>query len=450
MYKWYGMFVLMLATAQSLAFPAFEFSDRSDTWIRMVPSLDQVSQSCAMVLNDQDLPMICYGPSAAGNQGLYFAWFDGTEWNETLVEPLQYTSTNCRMVRDDDGVISVLYSGTMYNSLRFARFDGTEWQTEEIWGDKPNSYDFTLDSQGNPHVAYVTDPDNSLIYAVREGTGWTAESIGHCGTPPIAIAVDSQDRPHLIWSASGNQTRHGWPESGVWNQESVSSGIYCYGMDLYADESDALHLAMTGVASGNLLVYSCRQGSGWSSETVDSMKGGACSIITGQDGRVHIAYAETINSDMRYAVKSGGAWSTQVVSWQGMNGYGISLVLNSLGDPCMLNGRYTTQCELVWWGDDVGVSQDEFLPVPEAARLLIEPNPASAGATVRVHTDRAGSYSLDLFDLTGRLVITLFSGTLSVGESVLSPDLGGLPDGTYHLVLGGEGLRKTARMVLLP
>ncbi|GEM_PF-4830368 len=446
----YKILVLMLVAARSLALPAIDKNDRSDTWVRMIPDLDQVPQSCSMVLNEQDLPLICYGPGSAGSQGLYFAWFDGAEWNETLVEPLQYTSTTCHMLRAENGAISVLYTGTMLNSVRFARFDGTTWQTEEIWNGHPDSYDIALDSQGNPHVGFVRDDDNSLMYAVREGAGWTSESIGHCGTPPIAIAVDSQDRPHLIWSDSGNQTRHGWFESGVWHQESVGSGIYCYGMDMCADDSDVLHLALTGVTGSNILKYFFRQSSGWSSETVDTMKGGGCSIAAGQDGRVHIAYGETINSDLRYAVRSGGAWSTQVVSWQGLNGFGISLELNSLGNPYMLNGRYNTDCELVWWGDQVGVLHDAFQPVPDAVGLFVEPNPVSNGMTVNVHTGRTGSYSLDLLDLAGRRVRTLFSGPIVSGETVLAPCLSGLSCGIYHLVLSGEGVLESARIAILP
>ena len=98
----------------------------------------------------------------------------------------------------------------------------------------------------------------------------------------------------------------------------------------------------------------------------------------------------------------------------------------------------------------VGVDEETEPPAPEAALVLMAfPNPFRGSATVVFELPEAGGATLQVHDLSGRLVETLFEGDVVDGPMSCFFDGGGLPSGVYLILLRTEGSSTTHRLVLL-
>ena len=96
-----------------------------------------------------------------------------------------------------------------------------------------------------------------------------------------------------------------------------------------------------------------------------------------------------------------------------------------------------------------GVLATPHGPEPDGLRLRVGPNPARGGATVRVGLDRTLEVRVDLVDLLGRRVRTLFVGTVEAGaERAVPIRPGGLPSGVYVVRATTASASATARVVL--
>jgi hypothetical protein len=100
------------------------------------------------------------------------------------------------------------------------------------------------------------------------------------------------------------------------------------------------------------------------------------------------------------------------------------------------------------------VDAPEELPVPTAVRLApVTPNPVRAFATIGFDLPREGAVDLTAYDVTGRRVATLASGSWPAGRHSVrwSPEgaTGAkLASGVYLLRLEAGGVRIVQRMVV--
>jgi hypothetical protein len=100
-------------------------------------------------------------------------------------------------------------------------------------------------------------------------------------------------------------------------------------------------------------------------------------------------------------------------------------------------------------GPALGIGPDQG---SAAGPLTIFPNPSQECLTVGFAMQAAGRASLEVYDLAGRLVATLFSGDLEPGEHSVSWDRNGdagAPPGVYFVRLRTESGIASERMVLL-
>lgn len=84
---------------------------------------------------------------------------------------------------------------------------------------------------------------------------------------------------------------------------------------------------------------------------------------------------------------------------------------------------------------------------PETSRsTLIYPNPAQFLTTVRFDAPLTGNYTIEVFDVRGRRLLSIGLGTLIPGRAEYRLDLGGLVQGTYIVMVenGGAEQRTTA------
>jgi hypothetical protein len=109
---------------------------------------------------------------------------------------------------------------------------------------------------------------------------------------------------------------------------------------------------------------------------------------------------------------------------------------------------------------DLLIVGEEIVGVPEGARppgesaLTVWPNPCPGSASFAFTLPAAGEAAVGVYDIAGRLVTELHSGTAAAGESVLrwdAKDAAGRPvaSGVYFIRLRSKGQTETARLVLI-
>ena len=98
----------------------------------------------------------------------------------------------------------------------------------------------------------------------------------------------------------------------------------------------------------------------------------------------------------------------------------------------------------------VGVDPEGPSPPDAAPRIRALPSPVRGGCPVTLEWPRAGERSVELFDLAGRRVRTLFHGPVEAGREVQRVDLGGVPAGIFVLRARQGSASAARRFVILP
>ena len=88
-------------------------------------------------------------------------------------------------------------------------------------------------------------------------------------------------------------------------------------------------------------------------------------------------------------------------------------------------------------------------PPPDGLSLRVGPNPLGDDSAVRIETDRFREIRVDLVDLLGRRVRTLFQGAVEAGgRHAVAVRPGGLPSGIYVVRVTATGAAASARVVV--
>ena len=131
----------------------------------------------------------------------------------------------------------------------------------------------------------------------------------------------------------------------------------------------------------------------------------------------------------------------------------------------------TTYCYTTWTDADYGIMGNQYfelgtvLPIDldywnsgveendrdtngsPLVNLTVFPTVATNACIVSFNMQKQGKGSLKLFDATGRLVKTIFTGHLNSGRHNFDITTSGLPNGVYLLVLESEITRATAKVI---
>jgi hypothetical protein len=97
----------------------------------------------------------------------------------------------------------------------------------------------------------------------------------------------------------------------------------------------------------------------------------------------------------------------------------------------------------------LGVEEEASPPVVGEAVLRSFPNPFREGCTICFRLPEGSLVTLEVYDLSGRLVSTLMDGPVTSPGTTAWLDGTGLPSGTYLILLRSGGLTESRRCVLL-
>jgi hypothetical protein len=85
----------------------------------------------------------------------------------------------------------------------------------------------------------------------------------------------------------------------------------------------------------------------------------------------------------------------------------------------------------------------------ERRKLHISPNPISVFAVISFEIPKACHVLLQVFDIAGRLVETIFRGEFEAGRHSVGWETTGHPQGVYLLRLNGQGVSETRAVLVI-
>lgn len=190
--------------------------------------------------------------------------------------------------------------------LWYARRSNGSWNLEEVDVNESGHYtSLTLDSAGNPGIAFYSYQDNALHYAYPSGDSWSKElvddSIDLVGCSSLATAPDGTIR--IAYARTNGTLVHGVRSETGWMLEEIpGAGPAASEVKLVVGQDGNPVIFYFDMDAQQL--YCAIQHSGqWATLIVDSNErvGANPSAVAAPGGQLHVTYYDAANQDLRYA-----------------------------------------------------------------------------------------------------------------------------------------------------
>jgi PKD repeat protein len=214
-----------------------------------------------------------------------------------------------------------------------------------------------LDVQGNPQVAFLSDPypPANLMHARWDGSAWEIQTVDGGGSVEawISMDVEPDGTPHIAYFDEGlNVVRYARWTGSSWDIQTIGPAIIGSGLgnvSLVLDSTGYPHLAYYN----GPLYHVYWDGSTWIYQVVDNSGGspGVISLVMDSMDYAHISY--NLNHNIKYAYWDGIGWSIQTLAYEvGTYISDNSLALDSLGNPHICYRDYTNDAVMyATWTD---------------------------------------------------------------------------------------------------
>ena len=374
----------------------------------------------SMHLDTDDHPHISYG-SKSGWDLKYVYQTESTWENQLIDSQIGYTDTSIALDNLDYPHVSY-FDNNPDEHLEYASWTGTTWDFQTVDSGFSANYGFNsmaLDSQDNPHIAYYDQSNSLLKYARWTGSEWEiqvvdSDDLGVFGGT-VFLALDSEDHPHIsYYDYNHRRLKYAW----------------------YGDPLNAISLlSFTATPQDNSSVLL-----NWRVETTESEQ------IAGFN-----LYRRPLTTDVAESYsfplqKKDAGW-TKVNSCliTGQNPYTYT-------DNTVQQGKsYEYRLEAVLADESTEIlGTASCAPAPPAFAITkVYPNPASDVLNIALTLPQSGGVTLELYDLTGRVVASKDIQAVSAGEFSDKLDVGGLANGVYTLRATQGDLSASERIVVV-
>jgi hypothetical protein len=276
---------------------------------------------------------------AYGSDHLYYARYDGGEWQPQTVDDAPDVGASASLALDASDHPHIAYWDRAHYGLKYAFFDGDVWHVEVVptGGDSEVAGHISIavdPSRGRPHITYHEASNDVLRYAWHDGDEWHVETVDADGGAYTSLALDDTGTPHVSYQGWDSAAlKYAWREGASWHVDTLEEAGGSH-TSLALDGDGVPHISYHRDWS---LKYARLAGTGWLFQSVD---GGASGFV-GQDtslavdasGRPHIAYLDMSNAQVKYAWLDGESWHFADVGQADTEGAHTSLAVDSLGQP---------------------------------------------------------------------------------------------------------------------
>jgi hypothetical protein len=378
-------------------------------------SSNDVGEYNSIAIDSQEHPHISYFDWQ--NKKLKYAKWDGAKWVTSVADTGVYNPEGTSIALDQDDNPHISYMKT--SRLNYAYWDGSEWIIQVVDDEIYAGYssNLLLDSQDRPHISYYDYGNDNLKYAYFDGTSWQVETVDMHAGRVNSLALDIWGRPYIIYE--------------------YFDGIYTY-----------LRLAWQGGGLGiNLLSFTATPQENavtlnWQVETTPPMAGG--DQIAGFN-LYHRQIAPNSVAEAPELPQNKNDWTkvnTSLIT--GQNPYSYT----DCACPAE-GGEYKLEAVLADESPEtLGTTSCAPAP-PSFAITKVYPNPASDVLSITLTLPQAGDVTLELYDLTGRLVTNKEIVISSPGEFTEQLNVSALANGIYTLRATQADLSASENMLVV-
>lgn len=300
-----------------------------------------LSSSLDMVFLDQ--PHISYHDSEGFR--VKYAQRNPSGWFVLTIDSAGWKASNrTRLSLSPKGDPHILYAqyGRLGDGLRYAFSIDGAWSHEQIWSiswdtwTNPGAiaFDLVVDLEGHPHAVDRAWLNNKGWIYLYKNEYWTppetiTNSIPYPGQ--ASIAISSSGEIHV--ALSGDNLLHSVQETSGWFIETIDTGSF-NSPSLDIDANGFPRISYYDATNGDLK-YAKFNGNTWEVETIDTVGdvGSYSSLGIDFQDRGHIAYYDATNGDLKYAYYNGSEWEISTLVSEGDVGSHCSLVLDPFGNP---------------------------------------------------------------------------------------------------------------------
>jgi len=400
---------------------------------------------------------------------LIYAYKQGGEWVNDTIDDNDGSFSDIAIDSQDHPNISYSfrYLGSM--QLKYAHWSGSEWEIATIdsgINDLPEGYiSLGIDQQDNPHISYYKN--DNLYYAYWNGDEWVIQVVdnGPATGYSSSLVIDSQGRAHIsYYDITNGNLKYAYFDGSNWHLETVDN--QCPGGAYYASNCLALNawdqpfivyedlnnhylkLAWQGGGLGiNLLSFTATPQEdssvllNWRVETTESEQ------IAGFN-----LYRRNIVTENVVTESYSSPLQKQDADWTKVNPHLITGQNPYTYTDSMVNpGKsYEYRLEAVLADESTEIlGTASCAPTPPAFAITkLYPNPASDVLNIALTLPQTGEFTLELYDLSGRMVASRSHPMEKTGEDVFQMDISDLAPGVYIAKVTLGGANAQARVVV--
>ncbi|MCD4652448.1 hypothetical protein K8T06_00760, partial [bacterium] len=263
------------------------------------------------------------------------------DWDSRCIDcPPKFYGIGPDVLQCDGAGNQVLAAGG--DNLHVLHKNGSTWDLE-IVDDSPAVGSMTsmkVDSSGYAHISYRDSLNDRLKYARETSSGWSIETLDTTRTGnSTSLILDVSDYPRIAYSnssASNKGLYYTYFDGSSWHYETVQNEHAAYTASIAINAQNDVSIAYFD-STDSMLKYAVRDGGNWTIETLvtESDCGGSSTLVMDNMGLPHILYE---CSGLKHTWHNGTDWQTeQLISTQTQ---GISLEYDS-GN--ILHASWTTE-----------------------------------------------------------------------------------------------------------